>query len=106
MEDQDHTHGFHTQELDTADEIHINNNNVGDVKDRHISPPANSGKENGECEAEEKEKDEAEEITEFTSDESKEKSINETVIENPKFKAGDTVVQSKPFAFIIQASHR
>jgi len=104
MEDQIHV--FQSEELETADDIHIDNNNVGDVKDRHISPPANGVKENGECETEEKEKDEAEEITEVTSDESREKSINDTVIENPKYKAGDILVQSKPFAFIIQASHR
>ena len=97
---EDTIHVFHSEELETADDIHIDNNNVGDVKDRHISPPVNGVKENGECETEEKEKDEAEEITEVTSDESREKSINETVIENPKYKAGDTLVQSKPFAFI------
>ena len=36
----------------------------------------------------------------------KQKSQNDNVKEQSMFKAGDTVLQSKPFAFIIQASHR
>ena len=82
--------------------------------------PGRNGKTNGDTNdskrygksekySEEKEVDETQELTQGNIAKLSEgpcTTRNDDKKEKPQFKAGDTLLQSKPFAFIIQASHR